>query len=36
MEVEEEKKVRQFTALPSPLYASDHLPLIVELEWIDG
>ena len=36
MEVEEEKKVRQYTALPSPLYASDHLPLIVELEWIDG
>ena len=36
MEVEEEKKVRQYTALPSPLYASDHLPLVVELEWIDG
>jgi len=35
MEVEEERKVRQYTALPSPLYASDHLPLIVELEWIN-
>ena len=35
MEVEDERKVRQYTALPSPLYASDHLPLVVELEWIN-
>jgi len=35
MEVEEEKKLRQYTALPSPLYPSDHLPLVVELEWIN-
>ena len=35
MEVEDERKVRQYTALPSPLYASDHLPLVAELEWIN-
>lgn len=36
MEVEQsERKVRQYTALPSPLFSSDHLPLVVELEWID-
>lgn len=35
VDVDDETLLRQHTALPSPQYSSDHIPLVATLEWID-
>ena len=36
LDVDEESLLRQHTALPSPLYPSDHIPLVTTLEFLDA
>ena len=36
LDVDAEHLLTQYTALPSPLYPSDHLALVGECDWIEG
>jgi CCR4-NOT transcription complex subunit 6 len=35
LKVDDEQYLREYTALPSPRYPSDHIPLLAEFEWLN-
>jgi mRNA deadenylase 3'-5' endonuclease subunit Ccr4 len=36
LDVDHESALKQHTALPNPQFASDHISLLAELDWLDA